>query len=190
MNLPNLITPTQTRAIATVLSTVVKLFRIAAQNALAADFNGIEIQANFGCLINPSAQNISKSRQNLEQSIQLLIAIIDEVASVWNEERAGVRIIPQKFFSDTDIPDLLETFYELSDAFNFYEVAYVHLIESTFNISKSQLFLALFSLLRSTYHGTIISGYQKSFEKARIAINRGYTDLVSFNNLNQLNVCS
>ncbi len=126
----------------------------------------------------------------MEQLIQLLIAIIGEVASVWDEERVGVRIAPHTLFSGADITDLLGTFYELLDAFNFYEVAYVHLIKSASNSCESQLFLALFSLLRSTYGGTIIAGYQESFEKARIAINRDYTDLVSFNNLNQLNVCS
>ena len=173
------------------LSTVVKLFRVAAQNALAADFDGIEIQTDFGYAIDPSAQNTLKPRQNLEQLIQLLIAIIGEVASVWDEERVGIRIAPQTVFSATDISDLLETFYELSDALNFYEIAYVHLIESTSNSFESQLFLASLALLRSTYRGTIISGYQESFEKARISIDRGYTDLVSFNNLNnKLNVCS
>ena len=171
------------------LSTVVKLFRVAAQNALAADFDGIEIHADLGYALDSSAQNILKPRQNLEQLTQLLIAIIGEVASVWNKERVGVRIAPHTVFSGTDISDLLETFYELSDAFNFYNVAYVHLIESASNPFESQLFLALFSLLRSVYHGTVIAGYQESFEKARMAIDRGYADLVSFNNLNKLNVC-
>ena len=54
------------------LSTVVKLFCTAAQNALAADFDGIEIQADFGYGINSSAEDTLKSRQNAEL---LLLAI-------------------------------------------------------------------------------------------------------------------
>ena len=162
------------------LSTVVKLFRRAAQNALRADFDGVEIHAAFGYLVNRYLQYTLD--REIEQPQQLLFRIIEEVASVWDEERVGVRIAPDRAFSGSKVSDLLDIFYDLSDAFNFYDIAYVHLIESAPDF-KLQVFLALSSLLRSIYHGTIVANCQDNLKKAQLAIATGNADLISFDKL-------
>ena len=164
------------------LSTVVKLFRRAAQNALRADFDGVEIHAAFGYLVDRYLQYSTKLDREIEQPLQLLIRIIEEVASVWDEERVGVRIAPEKTFLGANVSNLLDIFYDLSDAFNFYDIAYVHLIESAPNLFEPQVFPALSSLLRSIYHGTIISN-QDDLRKAQLAIATGNADLISFDKL-------
>ena len=162
------------------LSTVVKLFRRAAQNALKADFDGVEIHAAFGYLVNRYLQYTLN--REIEQPQQLLIRIIEEVASVWDEERVGIRIAPDNAFSGTKVSDLLDIFYDICDVFNFYDIAYVHLIESAPDF-EPQIFLALSSLLRSIYHGTIVVNCQDDLKKAQIAIATGNADLISFDKL-------
>ena len=165
------------------LSVVVKLFRRAAQNALAADFDGVEIHAAFSYLIDRHPQSSAKLDREIEQSKQLLTATIEEVASVWDEERVGVRIAPESAWAGVNVSDMLDIFCDLSDAFNFYDIAYVHSIESASNFFDPQVFLALSSLLRSIYHGTIVANCQDDLQKAKLAIARGNADLISFNKL-------
>ena len=110
-------------------STVVKLFRRAAQNALAGDFDGVEIHAAFGDSTNHLEDGLESS-QNIEQQIEVLASIIEEVISVWDEDRVGVRVTPKVTLSGAKDINLLESVYDLFDVFNFYDVAYVHLVES------------------------------------------------------------
>ena len=165
------------------LSAVAKLFRRAAQNALRADFDGVEIHAAFGYLVDRYLQYSTKLDREVEQLKQLLIRIIEEVASVWDEERVGVRIAPQEAFCGANVSSIIDIFYDLSDVFNFYDIAYVHLIESAPDLFDPQVFLALSSLLRSIYHGTIISNCQDDLKKAQLAIAKGNADLISFDKL-------
>ena len=65
------------------LSTVVKMFRRAAQNALAADFDGVEIHAAFGYATNHLEDGLEFS-QNIEQQLKVLTSIIEEVIGVWD----------------------------------------------------------------------------------------------------------
>lgn len=170
--------------------TVVKLFRRAAQNALAADFDGIEIHAAFGYLDERHFRRELKLTHNVEQQIELLNSVIEDVASVWDEDRVGVRITPEITLSGIKDLDMVEDFYDLFDAFNFYDVAYVHLVESAkVNQIERQIFQILSALLRSIYRGIVISSCQNDLEQAKVAIADGQTDLVSFDNFNNLVAC-
>lgn len=77
----------------------------------------------------------------------------------------------------------MEIFYYLFDAFNFYDVAYIHLIEPDSSKLDRQIFPTLISVIRSVYHGTIISSCQDNFDRGREAIALGNVDLVSFDKL-------
>ena len=163
------------------LSTVVKLFRRAAQNALAADFDGVEIHAAFGYIDEQRFEHL-KFSYNLEQQIELLTSIVEEIASVWDEDRVGIRITPEATLVDLKSSEFMDYFYNLFDAFNFYDVAYVHLVQlaNTKKIDR-QIFSVLTSILRSIYRGVMISSCQNDLEWAKVAIADGNTDLVSFN---------
>ena len=168
-------------------SAVVKLFRRAAQNAMAANFDGIEIHAAFGYSNERYFQRDLKFSHNIEQQIKLLNSIIENVASVWDEDRVGVRITPEITISGIKDLDLVEDFYNLFDIFNFYGMTYVHLVESVkVNQIDRQIFQISSGLLRSIYRGTIISSCQNDLEQAKMAIASGRTDLVSFDNFNNL----
>lgn len=164
------------------LSNLKQLFRRAAQNALAADFDGVEIHAALGYLIDCYPQSNLESDRDLERQTELLFSIVEEVISVWDENRVGVRISPVESFLGSN-SDYLEIFYYLFDAFNFYDVAYIHLIEPDSSKLDRQIFPTLISVIRSVYHGTIISSCQDNFDRGREAIALGNVDLVSFDKL-------
>lgn len=164
------------------LYAVVRLFRRAAQNALAADFDGVEIHAAFGYMDEHDFKPSLRFSHDFQQQIELLTRIIEEVASVWDEDRVGIRITPEFTLFNPKESNLLNYIHNLFDAFNFYDVAYVHLVQSA-NIQgvDRQVFSVLTSMLRSIYHGVMISSCQNDLRKGREAIAEGTADLISFN---------
>ncbi|MDJ0571565.1 MAG: hypothetical protein QNJ53_21300 [Pleurocapsa sp. MO_192.B19] len=162
---------------------IVQLFRRAAQNALAADFDGVEIHAAFGYLIGRDISSELKPIENLEQQRELLTSIIQEVASIWDEERVGIRISPEATFFGKNVTDIYGAFFYFFDVFKFYNLGYVHLVEPDAGDHNRRLFPTLIALLRSIYGGTIISSCHNSFEQARKVVAGGKVDLVSFERL-------
>ena len=77
--------------------------------------------------------------------------------------------------------------YFILDALNFYDVAYVHLvdpIEPTESNCNEQKSLAITSsLFRSIYQGTIILNCKDDLNLAQMAIANGNVDLISFDKL-------
>lgn len=167
---------------------VVKQFRRGAQNALAAEFDGVEINADFGNLIDLFVQNSSNQYTNnyaedVENRTQLLLSTIEAVANVWDEERVGVRVSPSYQFLGYCDPDPEGTFYYLLDALNFYNLAYIHLIKPT----EADLVIpdipdSLARLFRSVYRKTIMFKVNNNLEEASAFIANGDADLVSFDN--------
>ena len=119
---------------------VVNKMRQGAQNALAADFDGVEINTAFGCVLdslkllqtyqNPEAQKSERNRR-----VDLIAEIVDSVGSVWDYERVGIRMCPSNIFSGNSNPDPEPPFYYVIDSLNVYNLAYLHLLEPPKNKS-------------------------------------------------------
>ncbi len=173
---------------------IVSLFRRAAQNALAAEFDGVEIYATFGHLIDRKYKNISKEEKNnynheLEDKSQLLLAIVEEVASIWDEDRVGIKLAPEPECVGVKGSSLKAVFHHIIDALNFYNIAYLHLREPSINdVYQTELTCYWLNLLHSVYSGTLIIDCQDSPKQARDAIINNGADLVSFNNLSKLSI--
>ncbi len=82
---------------------IVEQFRSGAQNALAAEFDGVEIHTAFGHLTDWFLKNVSNQHtenlaEDLENRTELITAVLENVASIWNEERVGIKVSPSKQF--------------------------------------------------------------------------------------------
>ncbi|KAH9990813.1 hypothetical protein BJV77DRAFT_1010470 [Russula vinacea] len=107
----------------------VQLYAKAARNAIEAGFDGVEVHAANGYLLDQFLQSVSNERTD-EYGGRFKI-VIDAVVKAVGAERTGVRLSPWSKFQDMGMEDPLPTFTPLVERIrdahpNF---AYVHVIE-------------------------------------------------------------
>lgn len=168
---------------------VVQQMRKGAQNALAADFDGVEINAAFGYILDALIplthyQTPEAARNERDRRTELLTNLVDAIASVWDYERVGVRICPSNLFCGNSDPDPESSFYYLIDALNIYQLAYLHLVEPP----KDKSFLAIpheqvSDLFRPIYKGTLIIEGDDNIERAIATVADRQADLISVERL-------
>lgn len=167
---------------------IVEHYRLAAQNALAAGFDGVEIHAANGYLIDQFLRDGSNQRTDeyggsVENRTRFLLEITRAVVSVWGAERVGVRLAPSGTFNDmTDsVPEAL--FVYVLQQLNAFNLAYVHVVDALESDIRHGAKVVDLAVLRAAYHGTLIvcGGYDK--ERANAAIAQGLADAVAFGQL-------
>lgn len=94
---------------------IVESFRIGAQNAQAAGFDGVELHGANGYLLDQFLQSRTNQRTDdyggpVENRARLLLEVADAAISVWGADRVGVHISPRGDAHDMGDADPLATF--------------------------------------------------------------------------------
>src|SRR5512137_3012908 len=97
------------------IAAVVADYRRAAERAKAAGFDGVEIHAANGYLINQFLDSKTNQRTDryggsVENRFRFLKEIVEAILTVWPANRVGVRLSPNGNFNDMGSPDFRETF--------------------------------------------------------------------------------
>ena len=87
------------------IKTTISDFKKAAENAVEAGFDGIEIHSSNGYLFHQFFNNSSNKRTDnyggsIENRARFLLAVIDKAILVWGNNRVGVRLSPYGTFND------------------------------------------------------------------------------------------
>ena len=164
---------------------IVEDYRKAAQNALAAGFDGVELHAANGYLLDQFLRDGSNQRSDAyggspENRCRLLLEVTRAVADVWGANRVGVRLSPLNPFNDMHDSNPQETFEFAATALSPFGLAYLHGMEGTIGESKHAAQEFDFTPFRRCFKGTYIAngGYDKAL--AEEALTTGYADLVAF----------
>lgn len=167
---------------------VVEHYRFAAENALAAGFDGVEIHAANGYLIDQFLRDGSNQRTDsyggsVENRTRFLLEVTRAVVSVWGSERVGVRLAPSGTFNDmTDsVPE--ELFVYVLEQLNDFNLAYVHVVDALDSDIRHGANVVDLTILRRTYHGTLIVCGGYDYERANETIAQGLADAVAFGQL-------
>jgi N-ethylmaleimide reductase len=166
---------------------IVQDYRAAAQRAMDAGFEGVEVHGANGYLVDQFLQDGSNKRTDeyggsLENRTRLLSEIARALISVWGADRVAVRIGPYGTWngmSDND-PDAL--FAYVAQEMDKFGLAYLHLIDPRVSGSedvKSSGGLAAHRL-RPFFKGKLVSAGGFEPETAEEAIASGGLDAVSF----------
>jgi N-ethylmaleimide reductase len=116
------------------IARVLKEFELAAQNAKAAGFDGVEIHSANGYLLDQFLQDKTNQRTDqyggsVENRLRLLGEVIEVVSKVFSSDRVGVRLSPYGTFNDMSDSDPIALFTAAIKKLNHYELAYLHMIE-------------------------------------------------------------
>lgn len=166
---------------------VVEQYVDAARHARAAGFDGVEIHAGSGYLIDQFLRDSSNVRTDVyggsaENRVRILLEVIGAVRKVCPTERIGVRISPTVPFIGVSDSNPARTFRVVAEALNEFDLAYLHVIEP---ITDSALVSKaagprVTPIIREHFRGRIVlnGGYDAASAEAALA--RGEGDLVSF----------
>ncbi|MBC7413710.1 MAG: alkene reductase [Herminiimonas sp.] len=127
-----LLTP---RALATSeMPEIVQQYRTGAENALAAGFDGVEIHAANGYLLDQFLRDKTNQRNDayggsIENRARLLMEVTAAVVGVWGGERVGIRLSPVSTFGDIADSNPEALFTHVVKALNHFNLVYLHVIE-------------------------------------------------------------
>ncbi|MEM9766977.1 MAG: alkene reductase [Cyanobacteria bacterium P01_D01_bin.71] len=114
---------------------VVEQYVIATRNAKAAGFDGVEIHAANGYLIDQFLRDGSNQRTDayggsIENRARFLVEVTEAVVNEWSSYRVGVRLSPYNPFNDMRDSDPIATFTYAAKALNPFNLAYLHIVEA------------------------------------------------------------
>lgn len=164
---------------------IVEDYRQAARRAQEAGFDGVEIHAANGYLIDAFLQSKSNQRNDeyggsLENRYRFLKEIVESILTVWSPDRVGVRLSPNGVYNDMGSPDYPETFLYVAQQLNSYGLAYLHLLDGLafgFHELGEPMTLADF---RKVFNSVLIGNCGYTQETAEIAIKDENADLIAF----------
>ena len=160
-------------------------YQNAAERAKAAGFDGVEIHAANGYLIDEFLQSKTNQREDeyggsQENRTRFLLEIVDAIKQVWEAGKIGVRLSPNGVFNDMGSADYREQFLYTAQALAKHELAYLHVMDGLafgFHELGAPVTLAEF---KAVYPGTMIGncGYTKELAEQRLQ--DGDADLIAF----------
>jgi len=165
---------------------IVEQFRRAAENALEAGFDGVEIHGSNGYLLDQFLRDGSNQRTDayggsIENRARFPLEVASAVASVWGAERVGYRLLPQStpYASMTDSTPV-ETFTYMARELNRLGLGYLHVTEAVSGEGVPAPEQRISPLLRKVFQGAFIvnGGYDARTGEAAIA--QGEADLVAY----------
>lgn len=161
-------------------------FVSAAKRSIDAGFDGVEIHAANGFLIDQFTRDSTNNRKDqyggsIENRIRFCLEIVEQTSKEIGSGKVGVRISPTNKVWGIKDSDYLATFSRLVERLNEYNLAYLHILEPKPN---SGHFIETVDFitpkLREIYNGTLIAngGYTK--ETGAQSIQSNETDAIAF----------
>jgi N-ethylmaleimide reductase len=170
------------------LRAIVDDYRLAAERANDAGFDGVELHAANGYLIDQFLQDGSNKRADLyggsiENRMRLLQEVVSALVSVWGGQRVSVRIGPGGTWNGMSDSDPFSLFSQVAEALNPFGLAYLNIIEPRVKgnvvIHEGQAPVAS-EQLRRIFKGRILAAGGFDPDSAETIVRKGDADLVAF----------
>ncbi|WP_137924914.1 alkene reductase [Cupriavidus sp. 2SB] len=164
---------------------IIAQFRDAARNALRAGFQGIEIHAANGYLLDQFLRDKTNQRTDayggsIENRARLLLEITQAVIDIWGRDRVGVRISPLATFNDISDSDPEPLFTYVAQQLGALRVAYLHVVEGAWGSTREVAGGFDPRRLRLAFNGVYIANNCYGYQDGMSAIESGHADMVSY----------
>jgi len=162
---------------------IVEQYRHAARCAMDAGFDGVEIHAANGYLIDQFLRDHTNKRSDayggpIDNRIRFLREVAEAVSAETGSNQVGVRISPVNRFNDIADSNPQALFTTVAAMLSEVGIAYLHVVEV--NMTGDREDSVDFTAIRNAFSGIYIGngGFDKS--RANAAIAEGRADMVSF----------
>lgn len=157
---------------------IVEAFRVGAENAKRAGFDGVEIHGANGYLLDQFLQDSTNKRTDqyggsIENRARLALEVTDAVIKVWGADRVGYHISPRADAHDMGDSEREASFSYLVSELGKRQIAFVFARE--YEAADS-----LGPKLKKAFGGTYIANEKFTRESAEAILERGEADAVSF----------
>jgi N-ethylmaleimide reductase len=166
------------------IDAVVGQFRQGARNAMLAGFDGIELHAANGYLINQFLDSESNDRTDgyggsLENRLRFLKEVTEAVSAEIGADRLGVRLAPLTTLNGTVDANPQATYLAAATLLGELNVSYLHIAEADWE--DAPLMPVDFKQgLRAAFPNTLIYAGKYDGARARAAIHEGWADMIGF----------
>jgi N-ethylmaleimide reductase len=187
-----LVAPSLPRALTVAeIKELVRLYAQAASNAIAAGFDGVEIHAANGYLVNQFISEQANQRDDeyggsLDNRLRFLREIVEAVSTAIGANRLGVRFTPLFTTTDQDRvyigmveSDPHHTYIEAIKVLEAAGAAYVSIAEADWD-NAPDLPESFRREVRSTFSGRIIYAGRYTAERGARLVEAGLADLIAF----------
>lgn len=166
------------------LSSIVADYVHATKSALAAGFDGVEIHAANGYLLDQFLRDGTNQRTDqyggsFENRARFLLEVTKAVVDVAGSDKVGVRISPVNPFNDMKDSNPQALFNFVAESLNQFNLAYLHVVEGGIHgggIADPFDFDALRKLFKGPYMANL--AYDKARGNAVVA--SGHADVVAY----------
>lgn len=164
-------------------------YRKAAVLAKEAGFDGIQIHAANGYLVDQFLQSISNKRTDryggsIENRFRFLSEILDAVTTVWPSQQVAVRFSPNGVYNCMGSEDNYEAYSYYVSELEKRDLAFLEVLDGlAFGFHGKSKAFRLYDVRLAGYKGTLVGNCGYTKEKAEGALETGVADLITFGRL-------
>ncbi|MEN7527353.1 MULTISPECIES: alkene reductase [unclassified Cupriavidus] len=164
---------------------IVEQFRQAARNAMAAGFDGVELHAANGYLVNQFIDSGANARTDeyggsLDNRLRFLREVAEAlVDGTGSKDRVGIRLAPLTTLNGCVDADPETTYTAAAKLLAEVGVGYIHIAEADWE-DAPHMPMAFKQRLRAVYPGTLIYAGKYTSARAVAALEEGWADLIAF----------
>ncbi|MBL3527194.1 MAG: alkene reductase [gamma proteobacterium endosymbiont of Lamellibrachia anaximandri] len=160
-------------------------YAAAAQRARDAGFDGVEIHAANGYLLDEFLRDGANTRTDtyggsIENRMRLLDEVMTAVSTVWPGNRIGVRLSPENQFNDIRDSQPQVTFNAVVEMLRGHQLAYLHVLEGDMLGGDRRVD---YHELKRRFGGLYMANNGYTQARAEQALQQGDADLVAFGKL-------
>jgi N-ethylmaleimide reductase len=169
---------------------IVAQYQRAARNAQAADFDGVEIHAANGYLLDQFIETDTNRRTDayggpVENRARLLFEVSEALMPIWGPDRIGMRISPMGKLNDIHDDNPEATFGYVAERLSDYGFAYLHMVNPALEQMQNRQepdpkAMNMVRLIRKKYKGTLIVAGGFEADTAARWLREGMADLIAF----------
>jgi N-ethylmaleimide reductase len=162
-----------------------KEFVSAANNAMEAGFDGVELHGANGYLLEQFLSPVSNLRTDtyggsVEHRSRFILEVAEAVGLAIGKERTGIRLSPYGVASDMPpYPEIDATYRYLADQLNRLGILYIHIVDHS-AMGSPEVPARIKQVIRERFKKTLILSGGYTQERAENDLHSGKADLITF----------